>query len=68
VIDPRVENQSGVAVTARFVNVPLDVAVRLLADMADLGVVRIGNVFYATSPENAKRLQSEQSKSPPATK
>ena len=41
---------------------PLDVAVQLLADMADLKLVRIANVYYVTSPQNAKVLQKEEDK------
>jgi hypothetical protein len=46
-------------VTADFHNVPLETAVRVLADMTDLMVVRLDNVLYLTLPEKAARLQAE---------
>ena len=60
VVDARVEDKAGVKVSARLANVPVDTAVRLLADMAGLAVVRIDNVFYVTSADNAKKLASEK--------
>jgi hypothetical protein len=39
--------------------VPLDAAVRLLADMANLKLVRLANVYYVTSPPNARLLRKE---------
>jgi hypothetical protein len=63
VLDSRANKLEGQApVTADLTNVPLDTAVRLLADMADLRMVRLDNVFYVTTPENAKRLHEEQAK------
>jgi hypothetical protein len=49
-------------VTARFSNLPLDTAVRLLADMAELKVVSLENVLYVTTREKATALQEEQKK------
>src|SRR5262249_44654447 len=46
-------------VTARLANVPIDPAVRLLADMADLDVALVDNVFYVTTPEKARKLQEK---------
>jgi RNA polymerase sigma factor (sigma-70 family) len=60
VLDARVEEKANVKVTARLMNVPVDTAVRLLADMAGLSVVRIDNVFYVTSPENARKMATEK--------
>jgi hypothetical protein len=58
VVDPKVKEAARVGqVTARLANVPVDTAVRLLADMAELDVVLLDNVFYVTSPEKAKRLR-----------
>src|SRR5262249_29182322 len=56
VIDARAEKKADVEVTARLNNVPVEIAVRLLADMAGLDVGRIHNVLYVTTPENAARL------------
>ena len=38
-------------VTAQLTGVPLDTAIVILADMADLKLVRLGNVYYVTSRE-----------------
>jgi hypothetical protein len=66
VLDPRVGDRSRVSVTATLPNVPVDTAVRVLADMAGLKPVRLDNVLYVTLPENAARLQAEQERPPPA--
>jgi DNA-directed RNA polymerase subunit K/omega len=58
-IDPRVGDKSRRPVTATLNHVPVDTAVRLLADMAGLRSVVMDNVIYVTSPENAKELQVE---------
>ena len=49
-------------VTANLQNVPVDTAVRILADMSDMRAVLLDNVLYVTSKENADRLQAEQDK------
>jgi hypothetical protein len=49
-------------VTAEFLNVAPEVAVRLLANMADLKLVRLANVYYVTTKENARALQEEEDK------
>jgi RNA polymerase sigma factor (sigma-70 family) len=51
-------------VAAHFHNVPVDTAVRVLADMADLGMVQLDNVLYLTSREKALRLKAEQMPAP----
>jgi RNA polymerase sigma factor (sigma-70 family) len=60
VVDVRAADKAKVAVTADLANVPVDTAVRVLTDMAELKPVRLGNVLYVTTPENAARLQAEQ--------
>jgi RNA polymerase sigma factor (sigma-70 family) len=62
VIDPRVADKTKTKTDAQLRNVPTDTAVRLLADMAGLGVVQMDNVFYVTARENAATLQTEQAK------
>jgi RNA polymerase sigma factor (sigma-70 family) len=47
-------------VTAELNGVPLDAAVTVLADMADLKCVRVGNVYYVTTPERARVLEAEE--------
>jgi len=65
VVDPRAAEKAKVPVSAMFKSVPLDSAVRVLADMADLQSVQIDNMLYLTSPENADRL-TRQKKTPAA--
>jgi type II secretory pathway component HofQ len=60
VLDARAEEKGSTKVTARLTNVPIDTAVRVLADMAGLAVVRLDNVFYVTTPENAKKVAAEK--------
>lgn len=59
-IDSRVEEKTAAKVSARLTNVPVDTAVRVLADMAGLSVVRVDNVFYVTSAENAAKIAGEK--------
>lgn len=67
VLDGRVTDKAKVTVTTTLNNVPLDTAVRLLADMGDLAVVQTDNTLYVTSKENAKALQADKEKRrPPA--
>jgi hypothetical protein len=63
VIDSKVADDiKATSVTANLGNVPLDNAVRLLADAAGLKVVLVGNVLYVTTRENAKELEAEEQK------
>ena len=39
---------------------PLDTALALLADMADLKFVHLGNVYYVASPDRARPLEMEE--------
>jgi hypothetical protein len=47
-------------VTAELNAVPFDAALRVLANMHDLKVVRVANIYYVTSPKNACQLQKEE--------
>src|SRR5262249_38247233 len=61
VVDARISAKSAeTPVTACLNATPIDSAVRLLADMADLAPVAIDNVIYVTSKTNAQALQAEQ--------
>ena len=63
VVDGRAgEKKGNTAVTATFKNVPLDTAVRVLADIAGLSSMLIDNVLYVTTRPNAKVLEAEQAK------
>ena len=61
-LDGRCAEQGKTKVTAELAGVPLDAAVQLLADMADLKLVRVANVYYVTSKKNAGLLQKEEDK------
>jgi hypothetical protein len=65
VVDVRVADKAKTVVSARLANVPVDTAVRVLADMADLGVVRLDNLFYVTDRDNAARIRAEEEKRRP---
>jgi hypothetical protein len=47
-------------VTAELNAAPFDAALRVLANMHDLKVVRVANIYYVTSPKNACQLQKEE--------
>jgi hypothetical protein len=65
VLDARTSEKAKTAVTARFANTPVDRAVRLLADMADLKSVLQGNSLYVTTKENADRIRAEEKEERP---
>lgn len=61
VIDPRHANKVKGTVTLQLEEVPLETAVRLIAEMAGLRSVRLANVLFVTSPEVASKLLKEES-------
>lgn len=61
-VDPRLASVAKAPVTASLNNVPLETAVRMLADMADLKPVLLDNALYVTTKDNAKALRKEQEK------
>lgn len=64
VVDAHTGAAAKTPVSARFLNTPLDTALRLLTNMAELRCVHIDNVLYVTTEENAaaveKRLEKEK--------
>jgi hypothetical protein len=62
ILDVRMAEGAKAPVTASLDNVPVDTAVQLLADMADLKSVLIDNVLYVTLKENARTLEAENLK------
>jgi RNA polymerase sigma factor (sigma-70 family) len=63
VVDPRTAEKLRTSTgIAELNNVPVDTAVRLLANMAGLSVVQLDNVLYVTTAENATNLREEQEK------
>jgi hypothetical protein len=59
VLDAAAVEKAKTPVTAKLRNAPLDVAVRLLADMADLRSVQVANTLYVTTPEKADALRAQ---------
>ncbi|HEY7428926.1 MAG TPA: hypothetical protein VH682_32145 [Gemmataceae bacterium] len=66
VLDNRATDKAKIPVSATLRNMPLDTALRLLADMADLRSVHLDNVLYVTTKENAAELEArlEKEKTP----
>jgi RNA polymerase sigma factor (sigma-70 family) len=62
ILDPRAvdETVAKAPVNARFANVQVDTAVRVLANMLDLQMVQMDNVLYVTTPKRAGLLLEEQ--------
>jgi hypothetical protein len=60
VVDARVTTKAEMPVTAKLTNTPLDTAVRILADMADLKPFLTDNLLYVTTKENATRLEEQE--------
>ncbi len=57
VIDPRLKDKANAAVTLKLDDVPLETAIRLMAEVADLGAVRMSNVLFVTTTERADKLR-----------
>ncbi|VTR98075.1 unnamed protein product [Gemmata massiliana] len=57
VIDPRLKDKANAAVTLKLDDVPLETAIRLMAEVADLGTVRMSNVLFVTTTERADKLR-----------
>ena len=69
VLDAQKQTDPSMQITADFRNVPLESAVRVLADMAGMKSVVMENMIYVTSHESAERLKEELAKPPrPMTK
>jgi type II secretory pathway component HofQ len=60
VLDPRSADKGATPIKANLNNVPVDNAVRLLADMADLKMVQMGNILYVTTAENAAKWEKQE--------
>jgi hypothetical protein len=62
ILDPRAGEKAKAPLTAKFTNTPVDTAVQVLADMAELKMVQLDNVLYVTTRENADKIRAEQEK------
>lgn len=67
VIDPRLKDKANAAVTLKLEDVPLETAVRLLAEVADLRAVRMNNVLFVTTPERAEKIRPDADGPVPAS-
>jgi len=59
-IDQRVEKQAERTVTAQFDDVPVDSAVRLVSEVANLKALQVDNVLLITTPEHAAKIRQEE--------
>lgn len=57
VLDARAGEKGKTPVTGSLINVPLDTAVRMIADMADLKPVLLNSAIYVTTENRADRFQ-----------
>jgi type II secretory pathway component GspD/PulD (secretin) len=64
-VDPRVTKEAETAITLQLDDVPLETAVRLMAEMAGLKPVRLGNVLLVTNKASAAELRAEPELVPP---
>jgi hypothetical protein len=64
-VDPRVTKEAETAVTLQLDDVPLETAVRLMAELAGLKPVRMGNVLLVTNKATAAELRAEPELVPP---
>jgi hypothetical protein len=62
VLDSRGQKEDKLVVSADFRNVPVQDAVRDLADKAGMKSVFMENLLYVTSKKNAERLEKEKVK------
>ncbi len=67
VLDPRMAKKAAEAkVTLKLDDVPLETAVRIIAEMAGLKPARMGNVLFVTSEERADKLKDHDQPANPA--
>ncbi len=59
ILDSRVEKDASAKVSLQMEDAPLETAVRLLAEMANLKPVRVGNVLFITSKANANEMRQD---------
>lgn len=60
VLDPRQSSKAKEPITLTLEDVPLEVAVRVMAELAGLRSVRLANVLFVTTKENAAELRAEE--------
>jgi RNA polymerase sigma factor (sigma-70 family) len=62
ILDPRSQKDKVLKpeITIQILNVPVDVAVALVAEMSSLAVVRRANVFFVTTEQVAEKMRKEE--------
>jgi hypothetical protein len=60
VIDPKVAKDAETAVTLQLEDAALETSVRLLAELANLKSVRMGNVLFITTEAKAAKIRAEE--------
>ncbi len=64
-LDPRAEKEASAKVSLDLEDVPLETAVRLLAEIAGLKPVRVGNTLFVTRKEVAAAMRADPDLNPP---
>jgi hypothetical protein len=64
VVDARTAKEAATTVTLQLDDVPLETAVRLMTESANLKTVRLGNVLFVTSKANAAELRADPDLNP----
>ncbi len=59
IVDTRAAKEAKTEVTLQMEDVPLETAVRLMAEMAGLKPVRVGNVLFVTTEANAAKMRAD---------
>jgi hypothetical protein len=59
ILDTRAAKDAQTPVTLQMEDVPLETAVRLMAEMVNLKPVRVGNTLFVTSKTNANELRND---------
>jgi hypothetical protein len=67
IIDSRAMKEAQNPISLQLEDVPLETAVRLMAETAGLKPVRVGNVLYVTSKANANELRADPDLAPVPT-
>ena len=67
-LDTRVEKEAAAKVSLQMEDVPLETAVRLLAEMAGLKPVKVGNVLFVTGKANANEMVVRPGRGPAESK
>jgi hypothetical protein len=60
IIDPKVAKQAESNVSLQLESTGIETAVRLLAELANLKAVRMGNVLFVTTEEKATKIRKEE--------